>query len=145
MMPATISIWLRLTALPPPPAPGPTDNADGGGLPLIGYAIGLLLVALVAGAGWWWRQRIRGRGARIASAGSLVPTAGPAFRIEHWHGGEAVVLDHAVDRDAGDAAVVRCATSLEAVQGQGSVVLIDDLTDELIALRPLDAAPTLAP
>ena len=127
---------LAVVALPPPPQPGETAVDGARAWPLL-LTAGLTLGALALFAlGVVVGRALALRGARRAAGTSLV-------RIERWRNGDAVVLGYAAG-DAASAALRDHLARLRAARALGAVVLIEPLSDRIMALRPIDEEPSSA-
>ena len=117
-----------VASLPPPPRPDSAGgDGSGTGLPL---AVWLTMAAVVAfGVGLVAGRVLAARGRRAASAPSV-------YRIDLWRNGEATVLGYAAAADKGTALETHVA-ALRAKRVRGAVVLIEPVSDAIVALRCL--------
>ena len=133
-MDVLIRAWSFTTlALPPPPQPGGTAADDERAWPLL-LTAGLTLAALALFAlGVAVGRALSARGARR-------PVDTPLVRIERWRDGEAVVLGYAIGETA-TVALREHLVRLRTDRVPGTVVLIEPLSDRIVALRPIDEEP----
>ena len=118
--------------LRPPPAP---EGAPGGeSIALVPLAVAVAVTALVAFAVGLLVGRVLG--ARKQRA-----TAPPVLRIEAWRNGEAVVLGYGRGREEAGAAVEAHRARFRRERTGGAVVLIEPVSDALVAVRPVDEEP----
>ncbi|MDQ3044954.1 MAG: hypothetical protein M3R06_07380 [Chloroflexota bacterium] len=62
----------------------------------------------------------------------------PTFRLEHWRGGEATAVAYTDDPDAHELILAAHAARLREEQATGELVWIEEATDEIVALHPLN-------
>jgi len=123
---------LHLVALlPPPPQPDATSGGDGSGLsvPLVAWVA--TAVAIAFGLGLVVGRVMSARGKRARSTPSI-------YRIDLWRNGTAKVLGY-TDADAKGAALDIYLAALRAKRVRGAVVLIEPISDSIVALRSLTA------
>ena len=112
--------------LPPPPPPeGAPGGESAGLLPLVVAATLALGLGLLVG----WA--LGGRRRRASASPSVV-------RIELWRNGEAVVLGYGRTPEDAHAAAEAHRARLRRARSRGAVVLIEPVTDAIVALRPVD-------
>ena len=116
-----------LAVLPPPPRPDVASGGDSGSS-TVPWIVGIATAVVVAfGVGLVVGRAVVGRRARAAR---------PAiYRIELWRNGEAEVLGYG-NGDATGAMEANLA-ALRAKRGRGAVVLIEPISDAIVALRPV--------
>jgi hypothetical protein len=116
------------SALPPPPEPDarPTRDPDQA---ILLFAGGLVVVAFLAVVGL---LRARSRPAR--RVGSPAP---PAYRLEHWRDGIAEIVACGEGPASMDVALALHAARLQAEGAAGALVLIEQASDAIVALRPV--------
>jgi hypothetical protein len=117
-------------ALPPPPVPEASDGGSGAVWPLLAVA-GLTLALLTACAIGVMVERVRvaRRRRRLSD-----PVVG---RIELWHDGAADVIGYAADPASGDPTFAVHLARARAEGGRGTLVLIDPVSDAIVALCPI--------
>lgn len=117
-----------LAVLPPPPRPDVASGGDSGSSS-VPWIVGIATAVVVAfGVGLVVGRAVVGRRARAAARPAI-------YRIELWRNGEAEVLGYA-DRDGAGAMEAHVA-ALRAKRGRGAVVLIEPISDAIVALRPV--------
>jgi len=130
-MDALVHALHLLALLPPPPRPDAAPGGDGSGFSLpLGVWLAISLIAafglgLVGG---------RVRGARGTRAAAPPPT----YRIDLWRNGEAKVLGYTAAAD-NNAVLERHLAAMRAKRVRGAVVLIEPVSDTIVALRSLTA------
>jgi len=62
----------------------------------------------------------------------------PTYRLEHWRGGEALVVASTDDLEARELILVDHAARLRAEWATGELVWIEEASDEIIGLLPLN-------
>ncbi|MBA3337049.1 MAG: hypothetical protein H0T49_05755 [Chloroflexia bacterium] len=72
----------------------------------------------------------------LPSAASVEPR--PTYRLEHWRGGEALAVAHTDDPEARELILASHATRLREEQTTGELVWIEEASDEIIGLQPLN-------
>ena len=72
----------------------------------------------------------------LPSAAPVKPR--PTYRLEHWRGGEALAVAHTDDPEARELILASHATRLREEQTTGELVWIEEASDEIIGLQPLN-------